>query len=402
MSCILKKLALHMNRKKKVMWWPVYLLTSVEVPIAIASCKCNASEATDVNVPPPVSNMLPWSLPLIISQNCDNTNTQNGCVQWNICTPFGEFYAFWKYRIQVLLGRCLVIGEYCQWVYSPTYSYPSARSRRESFGSTFAGSSGTGGNGGGNGNVGSTGPVQRMTTTSTFNIEIKPKEPPIFRGTANEDVDTWLAKVSDFIYLTEANTRQQVAYMATLLQDAAADWWAALIKERGGSRPVDFGEMSALMQKRFGSTTRVDRARAALRNVRQMQNETVRSYGTRFEALLAKLPSFDMEWAKSQFIWGLNQRIAELVVLAEPADLSIAIQKAEKIEMARGTVSHPNLCSRLDHGPEAAEDGIPEDVDVLVQCSRLQDQCSINLVKYESNQCSFSTAIWTIRSKAQS
>ena len=219
------------------------------------------------------------------------------------------------------------------------------RSRRESFGSTFAGSSGTGGNGGGNGNVSSAGPVQRMTTTSTFNIEIKPKEPPIFRGTAAEDVDTWLAKVADFIYLTEANTRQQVAYMATLLQDAAADWWAALIKERGGSRPVDYGEMSALMQKRFGSTTRVDRARAALRNVRQMQNETVRAYGTRFEALLSKLPSFDMEWAKSQFIWGLNQRIAELVVLAEPVDLSIAIQKAEKIEMARGTVSHPSVQS---------------------------------------------------------
>ena len=39
------------------------------------------------------------------------------------------------------------------------------------------------------------------------------------------------------------------------------------------------------------------------------------------------------------------------------------------------------LCSRLDHGPEAAEGGTLEDVDVLVQFSRLQDQCSINLVR---------------------
>ena len=132
-----------------------------------------------------------------------------------------------------------------------------------------------------------------MTQPATFNIGIKPKEPPVFNGRANEDIDTWLAKVGDFIYLTEANERQQVAYMATLLQEAAADWWTALLKERHGARPADYLEMSALLQKRFGSTTRVDRARAALRNIKQGQAESVRSFSTRFEALLAKLPTFD-------------------------------------------------------------------------------------------------------------
>ena len=127
--------------------------------------------------------------------------------------------------------------------------------------------------------------------------------------------------------------------MATLLQDAAGDWWTALLKERHGSRPADYTEMSALLRKRFGSSTRVDRARAALRNIKQSTNENVRAYSTRFESLLSKLPSFDAEWAKSQYIWGLNQRVAELVVIAEPADLHAAILKAEKIEMARSTVS---------------------------------------------------------------
>ena len=173
------------------------------------------------------------------------------------------------------------------------------RDRRGSFGSTFAGSSGTGGNGGGgNGTVGVSGVVpSAMPTSALFKMDIKPKEPPIFRGTAQEDVDTWLAKIEDFIYLTEANTRQQVAYMATLLQDAAADWWTALLKERHGSRPTDYSEMSALLRKRFGSSTRVDRARAALLNIKQLQTETVRTYSTRFEALLAKLPTFDNDWA---------------------------------------------------------------------------------------------------------
>ena len=223
---------------------------------------------------------------------------------------------------------------------TPTINPTQQRSRRESFGSTFAGSSGTGGNGGGNGSFGFGGVVQpAMPTSSVFKMDLKPKEPPIFRGTAAEDVDTWLAKVEDFIYLTEANTRQQVAYMATLLQDAAGDWWTALLKERHGSRPADYAEMSALLRKRFGSSTRVDRARAALRNVKQLQNENVRAYSSRFESLLAKLPSYDVEWAKSQYIWGLNQKVAELVVIAEPVDLQAAILKAEKIEMARSTVS---------------------------------------------------------------
>ena len=56
-----------------------------------------------------------------------------------------------------------------------------------------------------------------MPTSATFKIDIKLKEPPIFHGTAQEDIDSWLAKIEDFIYLTEATARQQVAYMATLL-----------------------------------------------------------------------------------------------------------------------------------------------------------------------------------------
>ena len=180
--------------------------------------------------------------------------------------------------------------------------------RRESFGSVFPGSSGTGGNGGGNGNggggVSGHNPQVPYGSSTTFNIGIKPKDPPYFHGRANEDVDTWIAKVGDFLYLTEANSRQQVAYAATLLQEAAADWWVALLRERNGRRPADWAEFTVLLAKRFGSSTRIDRARAELRNIRQGQSESVRSYSTRFEALLGKLPTFDREWAKVQFVWG--------------------------------------------------------------------------------------------------
>ena len=53
--------------------------------------------------------------------------------------------------------------------------------------------------------------------------------------------------MQDFLYLTEANPWQQVAYAATLLQEAAADWWVALLKERSGCRPDDFAEFMVLL-----------------------------------------------------------------------------------------------------------------------------------------------------------
>ena len=216
-------------------------------------------------------------------------------------------------------------------MWNETQSIGQTSNRRDSFGFVFPGSTVT--QGSGNGNGGSLGNIQSQVQrrSTTFNIDIKPKDPPIFHGKATEDVDTWLAKVGDFIYLTKANDRQQVAYMATLLQDAASDWWTSLLIERHGVRPADFPEMAVLLQKRFGRTTRVDRARAELRNIKQGQSESVRSYSTRFESLLAKLPSFDAEWAKTQFIWGLHQRVAELVVIAKPDDLHAAINHASTL-----------------------------------------------------------------------
>ena len=88
------------------------------------------------------------------------------------------------------------------------------------FGSVFDASSGQGGNGDNDGNGGTIG--SRIVHTqpqgaTTFNLGIKPKDPPVFHGWANEDVSTWVAKVSDFFYLTEATPCQQVAYTATLL-----------------------------------------------------------------------------------------------------------------------------------------------------------------------------------------
>ena len=146
------------------------------------------------------------------------------------------------------------------------------------------------------------GSQRQQTAVQAFTFQVKPKDPPMFHGRVDEDVITWTTKVQDFFYLTDAGDVQQVAYAATLLQDAASDWWHSLLKTRGGMRPRNFVEFADLPGQRFGSSNRVNRARAELRNIRQGQSETVRAYSTRFEALLGKLPSWDQDWAKTQFI----------------------------------------------------------------------------------------------------
>ena len=61
----------------------------------------------------------------------------------------------------------------------------------------------------------------------------------------------------------------------------------------------------------------------------------MRAYSTQFETLLGKPHSFDQDWAKTQFIWGFHSCVAELVTIAGPVDLHLAIHKAQEIEMAQ-------------------------------------------------------------------
>ena len=83
----------------------------------------------------------------------------------------------------------------------PNFGDTIQRQRHVSFGSVFDGSSGVNGGGNDDDNTGGmmeVGTRQQQQTDATFNLEIKPKDPPMFYGRATEDVSTWISKVSDF------------------------------------------------------------------------------------------------------------------------------------------------------------------------------------------------------------
>ena len=199
---------------------------------------------------------------------------------------------------------------------------------------------------------------------SPFAVTIKPRHPPAFCGRVREDVVTWTMQVHNFLSLTTSTNEQQVAYVSTLLQDAAIDWWVALLQERRGKRPKNFEEFAALLEQRFGSTNRVVRARAALRTIQQDRSEGVRSYSARFEELLGKLPSYDDEWAKSQFVWGMQGEIGEMVAIAAPSTLAEAISTAEQVELAKNTVNPGGAQKQPEDMKGHSNEGLVKDADV--------------------------------------
>ena len=170
-------------------------------------------------------------------------------------------------------------------------------------------------------------------TTPQFTIKLK--DPPMFDGNVNKDVDTWLMSVNDYLHVTHTSDTDGVNYIVTLLSDTAKEWWYSYLAQRNGVRPTTVAEISAALKDRFGSELREKRARTALRDIRIKSGESVRDYSARFTAQLQKLPGFDKAWALDQYIHGLPQRVAELVTIAGITSLDKAVKKAEEIEMAR-------------------------------------------------------------------
>ena len=72
--------------------------------------------------------------------------------------------------------------------------------------------------------------------------QMRPKEPPTFKGDLNEDIDSWYSLVQDYCHLMGTTESQNVAYMATLLQGAARVFWDSVLRaNRGETARVNAG-----------------------------------------------------------------------------------------------------------------------------------------------------------------
>ena len=167
-------------------------------------------------------------------------------------------------------------------------------------------------------------------------IQMRPKEPPVFTGKKDQDVDIWLHQVDDYFALTKPTDADGVAYLVLMLQGFARDWWEAEIKAAHGRYPASIEEMKMLLKAAFSSPLRERKARAEIRNLRQGQNEDYREYAARFKSLLARIPpgSYSDAVAMDDWIFGLTPPYGERVMALKPRTLNEAIATMGELDIA--------------------------------------------------------------------
>ena len=140
-------------------------------------------------------------------------------------------------------------------------------------------------------------------------------------------------QVRTHLHLLGGSTDQQIAYVATLLTGAAQLWWQRYLKQHGGP-PLTVEELEYALIKRFGNSSKEQTAMASLLHIKQHDNESVHAYALRFEQALDQVSSFDEQWIKNIFIWGLQSNIATQVALARTRSLDATIQTALQVDQA--------------------------------------------------------------------
>ena len=167
-------------------------------------------------------------------------------------------------------------------------------------------------------------------------IQMRPKEPSVFTGKKEQDVDIWLHQVDDYFALTKPTDADGVAYLVLMLKDFARDWWEAEIKASHGRYPATIEEMKMLLKAAFSNPLRERKARAEIRNLRQGQGEDYREYAARYKSLLARLPpgSYSDAVAMDDWIFGLSPPYGERVMALKPKTLNEAIALMGELDIA--------------------------------------------------------------------
>ena len=163
--------------------------------------------------------------------------------------------------------------------------------------------------------------------------QMRPKEPPTFKGDLNEDIDAWYSLVQDYCHLMGTSEAQNVAYMATLLQGAARVFWDSVLRASGGRRPASMMEFIAILRQRFLSPMHERQARVTLWSIGQRQAESVHAFSCRFQNLLQRLTTYDAIDILEHYIRALHPELRLAVAQKDPKTLQEAIYFSEHLEL---------------------------------------------------------------------
>ena len=146
----------------------------------------------------------------------------------------------------------------------------------------------------------------------------------------DDDVYVWTSIVDRWLDTVRGEPSAQLTFIVSLLRGAAYEWYMQY--ETCTGCPGDWTTMRQAMLKRFGSSIRVEKARAGIYQLRQ-DKMTVLQYADAFESFLAQIEDFDESQYLIQFIFGLRPEISRLVYPQQPASILAAKEMAERLEL---------------------------------------------------------------------
>ena len=165
---------------------------------------------------------------------------------------------------------------------------------------------------------------------SPAKVALQPRRPPYFSGGIDDDIHIWTSIVDRWLDTIRGEPSAQLTFIVSLLRGAAYEWYMQYETRTGC--PGDWTTLRQAMLKRFGSSIRVEKARAGIYQLRQ-DKMTVLQYADAFESFLAQIEDFDESQYLIQFIFGLRPEISRLVYLQQPASLLAAKEMAERLEL---------------------------------------------------------------------
>ena len=165
---------------------------------------------------------------------------------------------------------------------------------------------------------------------SPAKVALHLRRPPYYCGGLDDDVYVWTSIVDRWFDTVRGEPSQQLTFAVSLLQGAAYEWYMQYETRTGC--PGDWRTLCQAMLKRFGSSIRVEKARAGIYQLRQ-DKMSVLQYAEAFESFLARIEDFDESQYLVQFIFGLRPEISRLVYLQQPASILAAKEMAERLEL---------------------------------------------------------------------
>jgi hypothetical protein len=179
-------------------------------------------------------------------------------------------------------------------------------------------------------------------------IKIEP-----FYGRDGEDPIEWL-ETFDRASITNRWTTQdrKVQVASGHLKDAAAAWFAtnsAAMGNNWNTTTNGGNNFTDLFKAHFASDARKNIWYQQLMNLRQLSNENVDSYATKFIKLANKVGLTDAAQQKRMFLFGLSPTLTPMVHMQNPADVAAAVVAARNAEIgfnyAATTTAIPTLPS---------------------------------------------------------